>query len=87
MHLGGASRNNPAAKRIQVARARASLIELHWPPAWRPWGRAMLWLWVANRYAASRLLAALGRPGPSTLWSEVWARRREWLGGWQAEAA
>lgn len=87
MHLGGASRSSPAAKRIQVAQARASLIELHWPPVWRPWGRAMLWLWVANRTAAARLLALLGRREPYALWSEVWARRREWLGGWRSSAA
>ena len=83
MHLGGASRSSPAAKRIQVARARASVVELHWPPYWRPWGRAMLWLWAANRYGASRLL---GRPEARTLWTEVWARRGDWLRGWRPEA-
>ena len=56
MHLGGASHATAVAKRIQVARSRASMVELHWPPVWRPWGRAMLWLWVANRYAGSRVL-------------------------------
>jgi len=82
MHLGGASRSSRAAKRIQNARARASFVELHWPRAWRPWGRAMLWLWAANRYAASRL--AGGRSGQRALWSEVWARRHDWMRGWRA---
>jgi GT2 family glycosyltransferase len=83
VHLGGASRSSLAAKRIQVARARASVVALHWRPAWRPWGRAMLWLWVANRYAASLVLARLGRGGQRALWAEIWARRRDWLPGWR----
>jgi GT2 family glycosyltransferase len=87
VHLGGASRSSLAAKRIQVARARASFVELHWPPAWRPWGRAMLWLWVANRYAASLVLARLGRGGQRALWAEIWARRGDWLPGWRPRAA
>ena len=87
MHLGGASRDSPAAKRIQVARARASFVALHWSPAWRPWGRAMLWLWAANRYAGSRLLGLVGRGGQRALWAEVWARRRDWLPGWRAGTA
>ncbi len=87
VHLGGASRSSPAAKRIQVARSRASIVALHWPPFWRPWGRAMLWLWAANRYAASLGLAALGRPDPRALWAEVWARRGDWLGGWRPDSA
>lgn len=86
VHLGGASRATPASKRIQVARARASIVALHWPPAWRPWGRAMLWLWAANRYAAAAALARLGPrqgAGRRALWAEVWRRRRDWLAGWQ----
>jgi GT2 family glycosyltransferase len=87
VHLGGASRASLATKRIQVLRARASFVALHWHPAWRPWGRAMLWLWVANRYAASRVLARLGRGGQAALWAEIWARRGDWLPGWQPQAA
>jgi GT2 family glycosyltransferase len=85
VHLGGASRSSAAAKRIQVARARASIVALHWPAFWRPWGRAMLWLWVANRYAAAAALARLGRDpaGRRALWAEVWRARGDWLGGWQ----
>jgi N-acetylglucosaminyl-diphospho-decaprenol L-rhamnosyltransferase len=87
VHLGGASRSTAASKRIQVARSRASIVALHWPPVWRPWGRAMLWLWAASRYAGSLALAGLGQPEPRRLWSEVWARRRDWLRGWQPEPA
>lgn len=86
MHLGGASRNSPASKRIQNARARASFVDLHWQPAWKPWGRAMLWLWVANRYAASNLLALAGKREPKALWSQVWAKRHDWLAGWRPAA-
>jgi N-acetylglucosaminyl-diphospho-decaprenol L-rhamnosyltransferase len=87
VHLGGASRSSPASKRIQVARSRASVVALHWPARWRPWGRAMLWLWAANRYAAASLMARAGvgrAAGARGLWAEVWARRRDWLRGWQA---
>ena len=86
VHLGGASRSSPASKRIQVARSRASVVALHWPARWRPWGRAMLWLWAANRYAAATLLARAGvgrAAGPRGLWAEVWARRHDWLRGWR----
>ena len=88
VHLGGASRASPASKRIQVARARASIVALHWPPAWRPWGRAMLWLWAANRYAAAAALARLGQgAGQRALWAEVWGSRRDWLAGWRPARA
>ena len=86
VHLGGASRSSPASKRIQVARSRASVVELHWPARWRPWGRAMLWLWAANRYAAATLMARAGvgrAAAPRGLWAEVWACRRDWLRGWR----
>jgi N-acetylglucosaminyl-diphospho-decaprenol L-rhamnosyltransferase len=86
VHLGGASRSSPASKRIQVARSRASVVALHWPARWRPWGRAMLWLWAANRYAAASLMARAGvgrAAGARGLWAEVWARRRDWLRGWR----
>ena len=90
MHLGGASRSSPAAKRIQVARARASFVEQHWPARWQPWGRAMLWLWAANRYAAAAAMHRLGlkdADGHRALWAEVWVRRRDWLRGWRPESA
>lgn len=85
VHLGGASANTRAGKTIQVAKARATLMKEHWPPPWHPWGRMMLWLWIALRCGGFALLAMMfgGRFGPShDLWIEVWRRRGEWIDGY-----
>jgi GT2 family glycosyltransferase len=90
VHHGGASRASQARQLVLVARARLTLIDLYWPRAWRPWGRAMQWLWGANRVAASWLMARLGRPGAGArhaLWREVWAHRRDWLAGYAEDRA
>jgi N-acetylglucosaminyl-diphospho-decaprenol L-rhamnosyltransferase len=89
IHHGGASRNSKAAKFIQVARSRATLMQLHWPRFWRPWGRAMLWLWGANRYAISAAMKAVGLKGSTErheVWTEVWKNRNLWLNGWPKDA-
>jgi hypothetical protein len=85
VHHGGASRASQARQLVQVIRARLTLIDLYWAPVWRPWGRAMQWLWGANRVAESWVMARLGRPGARdryALWREVWAHRRYWLAGY-----
>ena len=85
MHLGGASRSSPAAE-AHPGRPRA-----------RQRRRAALAAALAA-LGTGDALALGGEPlrreprcsraagGPRTLWSEVWARRRDWLRGWRPEA-
>ena len=85
MHLVGAASASKAGTRSLVTQARVTLIRDHWPGWQVPLGVAMMWLWGAARIAAAGLLARTGqRNGPERLryWSEVWARRAEWLKGY-----
>ena len=82
MHLVGAASATRAAKVVQVAKARTTLIDTHWRPGLRGWGRAMMWLWGAMRYAGSQILAlAPGRRHKErrALWRAVWRERRDWM--------
>jgi N-acetylglucosaminyl-diphospho-decaprenol L-rhamnosyltransferase len=80
MHLVGAASAGRPDKLINVARARMTLTQTHWPAIWRPWGRAMMWLWVATRFAASRLKGG----ETAEKWAVVWRRRSEWMSGYAA---
>ncbi|SFG82744.1 hypothetical protein SAMN04488020_104117 [Palleronia marisminoris] len=84
MHMVGAAANARIAKYVQSTRARVTLMRDHWP-AWQvPLGRTLLWLWAGGRAASFAALARVDarRHGQAVLWSEMWARRREWLGGY-----
>lgn len=85
MHIVGAASDSPARKRIPLTRARVTLIRDHWP-AWKvPFGLALMWFSVAQRYAAASLMAL--RPGEKgrqrkALWREMWQARGDWLRGY-----
>ena len=86
MHLVGASSQRRADKLAQVQKARATLMRRHWPALWQPWGRAMLWLWIALRRGAAGAVAALS-PTPERVavrdkWAELWHSRRDWMAGY-----
>lgn len=78
MHLAGASSPKRQDKLVRLMRAKATLIRDHWPPLLNGPGLALLWLWIASRRSASRLLA---RPSAET-WRAVWDQRKEWLAGY-----
>lgn len=82
MHIVGASSGKVAHKMAMVAKARATLIRDHWSPALVPLGLFLLWLWAALRWAATRPRAALQRSYEDR-WGDVWAERRDWLGGYR----
>jgi GT2 family glycosyltransferase len=86
MHLIGASAGARVDKTVMVAKARATLMARHWPVAWRPTGRALLWLWAALRRAASVALPGRRFGAARALWAGVWAQRRDWLAGYPAAA-
>ena len=81
IHYGGASERVHAEKVIKLLTARRKLMERHWAPAWRAFGRFMQVLWVLNRWlfwsSAGRLRGERGRTRAATF-GEVWRRRNEW---------
>jgi len=85
MHLVGASTTGLSRKTILVAKARVTLIRDHWPSWQIPFGIALMWLWAALRYGASRpskLVASARFAATSRKWSEVWEQRHDWLAGY-----
>ena len=85
MHLVGAASGKVAQKVVMVAKARATLIKDHWPAWQRPIGRGLLWIWVAVRVAASRVIALSGRAPhreAARKWANIWAKRTDWLSGY-----
>ena len=85
VHHGGASETAREDKMVRLLKAKAALIRRHWHPALRRPGLALFRLWPGTRLAATRALAALGRPGAAekaATWGAIWKRRAEWQGGW-----
>lgn len=83
VHLVGAASGPHQDKIVLVLRARAALIGDHWHPLLRPAGRALLWLWAANRVLADRLIGLVAPdPHRRKCWTHVWAQRRQWLSGY-----
>lgn len=92
MHLVGAASAKRAEKVILVAKAKATLIQDHWPKILQPVGRGLLQLWAFSRCCASELLGHLkkkDRSGKSMaadrrdFWCTVWQARKEWLAGYE----
>lgn len=84
MHLVGASSKAQARKYSMIAKARMTLIQDHWPPAWVPFGRVMLGLWAGSRALTLGALSKVTglKKASAEKWSEVWSDRRDWLQGY-----
>ena len=86
MHMVGASTKQHEDKVVQLLRAKSTLVRDHWSGWARPVGIALLWWWSANRKMASGMAQLAGRSPRqslrSTMWREVWRRRRDWLSGY-----
>lgn len=92
MHLVGAASAKRTDKVMRVAKAKATLLNDHWPAYQRPIGRIFLLLWAFNRYSASRILdrvRALKSAGSvnskSDHWAIIWQNRSDWLFGYDTE--
>lgn len=84
VHHGGASAVQREEKMVQLLRGKASIVRDHWKGAAKPFGLALLWIWIALRVSASSLKTALSR-GPdeaNRTWYSIWRKRREWLQGY-----
>lgn len=83
MHLVGASSSKVEHKIVRLLAAKSTLIRDHWSKAAAPIGIALLWLWIANRYAASKITSLLkGKPGSGSKWQAIWSSRHQWLKGY-----
>ena len=83
MHLVGASTKLRSEKQIRLMRARMSLMQDHWSPIWLPLGRALMWMWIANRRLASKLMAMWSGDGAADAeWKKIWDARHDWLRGY-----
>lgn len=80
-HLGAASKVK-SAKRIMVARGKATYIRKHWRRPVAAYGLGMLVLGHALRAAAHRVVGVVrpGRQDPS--WGETLREVRSWIDGW-----
>ncbi|MFO1169959.1 MAG: glycosyltransferase family 2 protein [Hyphomicrobiaceae bacterium] len=89
IHHGGASETTRADKAVKVLKAKATLIRRHFSPPAVPLGLALNALWPLSRMVALQALRAV-RPTlakRAETWREVWARRNEWLAGYDVAAA
>ncbi|MEZ5923207.1 MAG: glycosyltransferase family 2 protein [Hyphomicrobiaceae bacterium] len=86
IHHGGASEVTRAEKAIKVLKAKSTLIRRHFSTPLVPIALALNAAWPVTRAAAFWLAGrCLGRPSltdRARQWSAVWARRDEWLSGY-----
>jgi N-acetylglucosaminyl-diphospho-decaprenol L-rhamnosyltransferase len=81
MHLGGASTPKPV-RMLQNWKSRSTLIRQRWPKFAVPVGLLELWLCCATRSLASVVLGKLFGGNRTDGWTQMWAKRREWLKGY-----
>lgn len=83
MHLVGASTKLRSEKQIRLMRARMSLMQDHWNPVWLPFGRVLMWMWIANRRLASKLMSLGSKDDAADAeWQKIWEARHDWLRGY-----
>ncbi len=80
-HAVGGSTGDPVRRTEWLLIARSTYFRLRWSPLASRWGLATLVAGVGLRMAGERLRARLGRPSSQPRWTELWARRGEWLAG------
>ena len=76
-HAVGAS-STRVGKTVLVLKGKATFVRRNWSGPRRAWGCTMLWLGALVRATGARV--AGGERGK--VWREVWARRAEWLRGY-----
>lgn len=84
VHYGGASEATRAGKMIKLLKAKATLIDRHWPSGTVEIGQYLLMLWPLSRYlahSAHGLLTGGDRHAAET-WKAIWADRNNWRFGY-----
>lgn len=81
IHYGGASERVRADKLVKLLKAKMLLLERHFNPAFRQFGKLLLSMWPLSRYVIHSLLSRAGRKAsiePRDQWGNVVTRKREW---------
>jgi GT2 family glycosyltransferase len=90
IHYGGASAISSAERRFTLFLGKATLLNRHWSPLRRRWGRRVFVLAPLLRWWAYRIaFQVIKRPdleGLAVHWRTLWRRRFEWINGYAAEA-
>lgn len=83
IHYGGRSTRDAAQKIIYKLGCRVGLINRHFKPGWRAYGRALVLLWAWWRARLYSLSARVNKrhAESSAQWREAWNRRVEWRNG------
>jgi GT2 family glycosyltransferase len=88
IHYGSASDPHRPDKDVAILRAQITTMRRHWPPLhWRI-GKMILFAVPVLRVVAYGLAAYLSRRGDiakrASAWSEIWARRSQWMSGYES---
>jgi hypothetical protein len=87
VHHGGASEATRSGKTCRLLKAKATLIDRHWPRGTVEAGQFLLMAWPLTRWLACAAAARVGgdgaRYGPAAaVWREVWDARCDWRFGY-----
>ena len=88
IHYGSASDTCRPNKGVAILKAQITTIREHWPPAHRRVGELLMcvgpFLRATFYTVAARLSGRARHVEYSRTWSEVWARRKQWLSGYES---
>ena len=83
VHHVGASYGGNEERTIKVLKGRVTLIRDHWSRPAQLIGITLITFWAALQLARYRLgFARKGSDESASKWSNIWARRREWIAGY-----
>jgi GT2 family glycosyltransferase len=87
IHYGGASTTSTCKQQLLLLKGKATLMNRHWRPVSRHFGRILFLLGTLIRWWAYQLASVLlGRPdlkSTASKWRMMWQRRREWVDGYE----
>ena len=86
VHYGGASEKVRSDRMVKLLAGKMGLINRHFPAWQKPLGRALFTVYPLTRMIATRTLSALtrreGLRDSAETWTDIWARRADWRGGY-----
>ena len=84
IHHGGASEPTFSGKMIKLLKGKVELVNRHSTSWEKPLHRALLWLYVSNKWLTSTLLSTLkpAKKEQALEWSKVMQDQKAWLKGW-----
>jgi hypothetical protein len=86
VHYGGASTTSTLKQRLLLLKGKATLMNRHWSPISRRFGRVLFMLFPLIRWGsyhlASRITRRDGLSSASDEWRAIFRRRHEWIDGY-----